>query len=57
VAPVLWGPVVKAGYTQSSTIVYQHPSMLLTMMQALGLSTPPGAAASAPSMTEFFVQP
>ncbi len=57
VAPVLWGPVVKAGYMQASTTVYQHQSMLLTMMQALGLSTPPGEAASAPAMTEFFVQP
>jgi acid phosphatase len=57
VAPVLWGPIVKAGYTQTSSTVYQHESMLRTMMEALGLPNPPGAAANAPSMTEFFVQP
>ena len=54
VACVLWGPVVKAGYTQSSTTVYQHPSLLRTEMELLGLSGPPGAAASAPLMNEFF---
>ncbi len=57
VAPVLWGPQVKAGYMQTSNTVYQHQSVLLTIMQSLGLNTPPGAAASAPAMTEFFVQP
>jgi hypothetical protein len=31
--------------------------MLRTLMEALGLPNPPGAAASAPSMTEFFAQP
>ena len=56
VAPVLWGPNVKAGYRQSSTTVYQHQSMLLTVMDALRLANPPGAAANAPSMAEFFVQ-
>ena len=57
VSPVLWGPNIKVGYTQTSTTVYQHESMLRTIMEALGLSDPPGAAASAPSMSEFFVQP
>jgi acid phosphatase len=57
VSPVLWGPTVKAGYIQTSTTVYQHESMLRTIMEALSLSDPPGAAASAPSMAEFFVQP
>jgi phosphatidylinositol-3-phosphatase len=57
ISPVLWGPIVKAGYTQTSTTVYQHESMLRTIMEKLGLSAPPGAAASAPSMSEFFVQP
>jgi hypothetical protein len=57
VAPVLWGPLVKAGYRQSSATVYQHESMLRTIMEALGLPNPPGAAASAPDMVEFFVQP
>jgi phosphatidylinositol-3-phosphatase len=54
VAPVLWGPQVKAGYRQSTSTVYQHQSMLRTVMTALRLSQPPGAAASAPLMSEFF---
>jgi acid phosphatase len=56
VAPVLWGPQVKAGYQQTTTTVYQHESMLLTVMDALGLSDAPGAAANASPMGEFFVQ-
>ncbi len=56
VAVVLWGPNVKAGFTQTSNTVYQHQSMLRTVMELLQLSNPPGAAASAPLMTEFFVQ-
>ena len=56
VSAVFWGPAVKTGYTQQSTTVYQHPSMLRTVMQLLGLSNPPGAAASAPLMKEFFVK-
>ncbi|HLJ78255.1 MAG TPA: alkaline phosphatase family protein [Acidobacteriaceae bacterium] len=56
VSPVLWGPNVRPGYQQQSNSVYQHPSMLLTIDQALGLSNPPAAAATAPSMSEFFVQ-
>ncbi|MGH9585868.1 MAG: alkaline phosphatase family protein, partial [Acidobacteriaceae bacterium] len=56
VSPVFWGPAVKTGYTQQSTTVYQHQSMLRTVMQLLGLSNPPGAAASAPVMKEFFVK-
>jgi hypothetical protein len=31
--------------------------MLATMMEALQLSNPPGAAATAPVMAEFFVEP
>jgi acid phosphatase len=57
VSPVLWGPNVKVGYTQTSSTVYQHQSMLATMMDALQLSNPPGAAATAPLMAEFFVGP
>ena len=53
VAAVMWGPIVKAGYKQTSSTVYQHQSMLRTEMQLLGLSSPPAAAASAPLMTEF----
>jgi phosphatidylinositol-3-phosphatase len=56
VAPVLWGPLVKVGYRQSSTMLYQHQSMLATMMAALDLSNPPGDAGSAPLMSEFFRQ-
>ena len=54
VASVLWGPAVKVGYTQISSTVYQHQSELRTVMELLGLPNPPGAAASAPLMTEFF---
>ena len=57
VAAVLWGPVVHPGYLQTSTTVYQHQSLLRTLMEALGLPNPPGAASSAPDMAEFFVQP
>jgi phosphatidylinositol-3-phosphatase len=56
VAPVIWGPLAKPGYKQSSSTVYQHQSMLATIMAALGLTNPPGAAAGAPVMGEFFVQ-
>lgn len=56
VSPVFWGPTVKPGYRQTSTTIYQHQSMLRTIMQALQLPNPPGAAATAPSMAEFFKQ-
>jgi phosphatidylinositol-3-phosphatase len=56
VAPVFWGPAVQSGYQQASATVYQHESMLRTVMEMLGLPNPPGAAAKAPDMSEFFVQ-
>ncbi|HEV2135460.1 MAG TPA: alkaline phosphatase family protein [Terracidiphilus sp.] len=56
VVALFWGPNVKAGYQQSSSIVYQHESMLATVMAALSLSNPPGLADNAPTMGEFFVQ-
>jgi hypothetical protein len=56
VSPVLWGPLVLPGYQQTSATIYQHQSMLHTMMDALGLPSPPADAATAPSMDEFFVQ-
>jgi hypothetical protein len=56
VSPVFWGPNVLVGYTQTSTTTYQHQSMLRTVMEALGIPNPPGDAATAPSMAEFFVQ-
>jgi acid phosphatase len=54
VSPVFWGPLAKTGYQQASTTLYQHQSMLRTVMEILGLSNPPAAAATAPSMSEFF---
>jgi len=56
VAPVLWGPNIKVGFTQTSSTIYQHQSMLRTVMEALGLPNPPAAAALAPLMAEFFVE-
>jgi acid phosphatase len=56
IAPVFWGPGVKVGYTQASGTIYQQQSLLRTMMDLLQLQNPPGAAATAPSMNEFFVQ-
>jgi len=53
VSPVFWGPVAKVGYTQTSGTLYQHQSTLRTVMEILGLPKPPGAAAGAPSMSEF----
>jgi len=56
VSPVFWGPIIKAGYRQTSSTVYQHESMLRTVMELLQLQNPPGAAANAPSLTELVVQ-
>ncbi len=53
VACVFWGPIAKTGYTQSSTTLYQHQSMLSALMGELGLPNPPAAAATAPAMSEF----
>jgi acid phosphatase len=47
------GPQVKAGY--KSTTTYHHPSVLRTMLEALGTTANfPAAANSAPDMREFF---
>lgn len=56
ISPVFWGPIVRDGYRQQSSTIYQHQSLLLTIDRALGLPNPPGAAAKAPAMGEFFVQ-
>jgi len=56
VSPVFWGPNVSAGFKQASATLYQHESMLRCVMDSLGLANPPGAAAQAPPMGEFFVQ-
>jgi acid phosphatase len=53
-SPVFWGPGVRAGYRQQSITVYQHQSMLRTFTELLGMPNPPGLAAVAPSMAEFF---
>jgi acid phosphatase len=52
VAAVIVSPLAKSGY--QSTTFYQHESTLRLMMEGLGVSDLPGAAASAPDMGEFF---
>src|SRR3954466_14209260 len=52
VATVLVGPRVKQGF--SSNTFFQHQSLLRTTLETLGVSTLPGAASGASSMSEFF---
>jgi len=52
VAAVVIGPQVRRGYRSVAT--YQHQSTLKSLLQALGLSSFPGAAQNAHSMGEFF---
>ena len=52
VATIIVGEKVRAGF--QSTTMYQHQSTLKLTMQLLGLTDFPGAAATAPDMTEFF---
>jgi len=52
IAALMVGPGVKKQY--KSTTLYQHQSLLRTMMSALGMASYPGAAATAPSMTDAF---
>jgi len=52
VVAVVIGPHVLAGH--KSTTLYQHQNTLKTLMKALGLSSFPGAAGSAASMSDFF---
>ena len=54
IACVFWGPNVKTGYTQTTKNIYQHQNMLRTVMEVLSLSNPPGSAAPATDMSEFF---
>ena|SRR5215469_1111936 len=42
----------KLGY--QSTNIYQHQSVLRLTLEGLGITTPPGAASTAPTMWEFF---
>ncbi len=59
---VVWmaiGPDVRKAYppqkSEFPVQLYQHPSTLRFMMQSLGLTQFPGAAATAPDMTEFIL--
>jgi phosphatidylinositol-3-phosphatase len=52
VAAIVIGPKVKPGH-QSATL-YQHQNTLKTLLKALGLTSFPGAAGSAPDMADFF---
>jgi hypothetical protein len=52
IAVVLVGPKVKKGF--QSTTFYQHQSTLRLSLQGLGVSTLPGAAASAPTIQDAF---
>ena len=49
----MYGPQVKAGYKSVTT--YHHPSVLKTMLEALGTTSNfPAASNTAPDMREFF---
>ena len=52
VVAVVISPKAKSGYR--STILYQHQNVLKTTMKALGVTSFPGAAASAAVMNDFF---
>ena len=52
VAALILSPKGKKPY--KSTTLYQHQSLLRLILQGLGITTYPGAAASAPNMAEFF---
>ena len=52
VAALVIGPKVKPG--SKTATLYQHQNTLKTLMQALGVKTYPGAAASAPAITGVF---
>jgi len=52
---VVVSPKAKRGY--QSAALYQHQSTLRLMLQGLGVTSFPGAAAGAPSMMEFFSVP
>ena len=52
---IVWvavSPKAKRGY--QSTTLYQHQSTLRLILKGLGVTVLPGAAASAPDMSEFF---
>ena len=53
---VYWVAVTstKSNLGYQSTTLYQHPSTLRLMLKGLGVTVFPGAAATAPDMSEFF---
>lgn len=51
VATLIISPLVKPGYT--SSVFYQHPSVLKTMLLALGITGAPGAAQNAAPLNVF----
>ncbi|MGI9104326.1 MAG: alkaline phosphatase family protein [Terriglobales bacterium] len=55
VATIIIGPTVQRNFMSST--FYQHQSALRMMMQTIGMTTYPNAAATAPNMREFFTQP
>lgn len=52
VATLFLGPQVKTNYQSTST--YQHQDLLRMMSTRIGLTSAPGAAATASTMSEFF---
>lgn len=52
VATILLGTGIKAGY--QGAVLYDHRSLLGLSMTALGVTTIPNGAGSAPQVTEFF---
>ncbi len=52
VAALVIGPKAKKGF--KSTVLYQHQNELRTMLDALGVTSYPGSAASAADMADFF---
>jgi len=52
---ILAGPQVRKQF--QSTTPYQFESLLRLTLEALGVPNWPGAAATAPSMSEFFLSP
>jgi len=55
VAAVIVSPLGKRGY--KSIALYQHQSVLRLTLEGLGVTKPPGDAATAPAMWEFFSAP
>jgi phosphatidylinositol-3-phosphatase len=52
IATLVIGPKVKPGY--KSQVFYRHESLMRTVCNAFGFTSCPGAAATAPAMSDFF---